>query len=160
VKDDGVRRGPGIRCPPPVYFLGAGVAAWGLGRWQPLAIDAAGRDALQSGAGWVLTAGGLGLVGWGLATLIRLRTTFLPDREATRLVVIGPYRFSRNPMYLGMASTYAGVALLANSGWAATLLPAVLLLVATQVIRREERYLAHTFGEEYSAYGRRVRRWL
>jgi protein-S-isoprenylcysteine O-methyltransferase Ste14 len=97
---------------------------------------------------------------WALVTLVRHRTTFHPDREASRLVVAGPYRFSRNPIYLGLTAVYAGAALLANTLWAILLLPLVLIIVATQVIGREERYLARTFGEDYSEYCRRVRRWL
>jgi protein-S-isoprenylcysteine O-methyltransferase Ste14 len=156
----GSSRGPGIRCPPPVYFLGAGVTAAALDWWIPMAIDGAGPGSVQAGIGWLLTAAGFGTAAWGIATLMRLRTTFFPDREASRLVVTGPYRYSRNPMYVGMTSVYSGVALITNSAWALLLLPFVLIFVATRVIGREERYLKRTFGEAYAEYCRRVRRWL
>jgi len=153
-------RGPGIRCPPPFYFLGAGLAAWALGWLRPLAFDAGGRSPGQEVVGWVLLAVGFWMFGWGLSTLVRQRTTFLPDRDANRLVITGPYQHSRNPMYVGMTSTYAGVGLLANSGWALLLLPFVLIFVSARVIGREERYLRRRFGDDYAEYSHRVRRWL
>jgi protein-S-isoprenylcysteine O-methyltransferase Ste14 len=90
----------------------------------------------------------------------RAGTTLMPNRPASRLVVEGPYRFSRNPMYLGLTTLYLGVALMLNSVWVLALLPGVLLLLQTGVIRREERYLEGAFGPGYQAYRTRVRRWL
>jgi protein-S-isoprenylcysteine O-methyltransferase Ste14 len=158
--DSAASRGPGIRCPPPLIFLAGLLAAWRLDRWLGLAIDGDGRGPLQSGLGWLLVVTGLGVLAWSLATLVRFRTTFHPDREASRLVVAGPYRYSRNPIYVGMTASYTGVALLANTVWPFVLLPVVLVLVTRLVIGREERYLARTFGEEYSQYCRRVGRWF
>ena len=72
----------------------------------------------------------------------------------------GPYRISRNPGYVGMALTYAGVATLTSAWWAfATLAPAV-VVVDRCVIRGEERHLEQRFGAAYDAYRQRVRRWL
>jgi protein-S-isoprenylcysteine O-methyltransferase Ste14 len=59
-----------------------------------------------------------------------------------------------------MTAVYVSVALLANAAWPLVMLPVVLVIAATMVIGREERYLSRTFGEEYSEYCRRVRRWL
>jgi protein-S-isoprenylcysteine O-methyltransferase Ste14 len=154
-------RGPGILCPPPLIFLGGLLLAAGLDRWLlELAVDPGGRGRWQSDAGWSLVTLGFALMAWGLVTLVRHRTTFHPDRDASRLVVAGPYRHSRNPIYLGLTGVYAGAALLANTLWAILLLPLVLIIVRTQVVGREERYLARTFGEDYSEYCRRVRRWF
>lgn len=154
-------RGPGILVPPPlIYFVGF-LVALGLDRWVlELAAVPRGRGPLQLRAGWLLVAVGFAVMAWGLVTLVRHRTTFHPDREANRLVVAGPYRYSRNPIYVGMTGVYAGAALLVNTFWAIVLLPIALIIVRTQVIRREERYLAGKFGEDYSEYCRRVRRWL
>ena len=78
----------------------------------------------------------------------------------TAIVVHGPYRFTRNPMYVSLVGLYAGVTLFVNSAWPLILLPAVVLLVQRQVIAREEAYLEAKFGEEYRAYKARVRRWI
>lgn len=160
MNDSAAARGPGIRCPPPLIFLGGLLAAWGLDRWLGLAINGDGRGPLQSGCGWLLVAAGFGIVAGALATLVRFRTTFHPDRAASRLVVAGPFRFSRNPIYVGMTAMYSGVGLVANTVWPFLLLPLVLVIVTVSVIVREERYLTRTFGEEYSQYCRRVGRWF
>jgi protein-S-isoprenylcysteine O-methyltransferase Ste14 len=75
-------------------------------------------------------------------------------------VTDGVYAFTRNPMYVGMALIFAGVAIRFDSLVALVVLPLVLLWVRTQVIAREERYLTGKFGENYLAYTRKVRRWL
>jgi protein-S-isoprenylcysteine O-methyltransferase Ste14 len=82
-------------------------------------------------------------------------------REApTRLVTGGPFQHSRNPVYIGLAAIYTGIALLARARWPLLFLPGVLATIDRGVIEREERFLRHGFGEEYGRYLRRVRRWL
>ena len=81
-------------------------------------------------------------------------------RPTTSLVFTGPYRWTRNPMYLAMLLLYIGIALLFDIVWALVLTPLVMLLVVRLVIRREERYLEGKFGEEYRQYKGRVRRWI
>jgi protein-S-isoprenylcysteine O-methyltransferase Ste14 len=72
----------------------------------------------------------------------------------------GPYRRTRNPMYVAMTLLYLGASLLMNGLWPLLALPVVLAALTFAVIRREERYLSSAFGAEYDAYRRRVRRWL
>ena len=112
------------------------------------------------------------LVGWALVALaallaasaaflfLRAGTTPDPRRPTTALVVHGPYRFTRNPMYLALALLYLGVALLLNAAWPLVLLPVAIMLVERWVIAREEAYLERRFGDAYRAYQARVRRWL
>ncbi len=87
-------------------------------------------------------------------------TPFNPARAAQALVTDGPYRVTRNPMYLGMACAYAGAALVTGALWSLALLPLVLLVIDRAIIPREEKHLAASFGAEYERYRRRVRRWL
>jgi protein-S-isoprenylcysteine O-methyltransferase Ste14 len=87
-------------------------------------------------------------------------TNVNPTRPVTAIVTEGPFRFTRNPLYLGFTLFYTGVTLLVNSLWMVLLLPFVLFLMTFSVIEREERYLERKFGEQYLAYKRRVRRWL
>jgi protein-S-isoprenylcysteine O-methyltransferase Ste14 len=79
---------------------------------------------------------------------------------ASTIVVEGPYRFTRNPLYVASALIYAGIAVRLNGLWAALLLPLVLGVVDRGVIEREERYLERKFGEEYLRYKAQVRRWI
>ena len=72
----------------------------------------------------------------------------------------GPFRFTRNPLYLGLALLYLGIALWLGVLWPVVLLPALILLVQQVVILREEAYLESRFGEAYRAYRARVRRWF
>ena len=107
----------------------------------------------------VLLLGGLvGLA--GLVTFLRAQTSPNPRRPAARLVTGGPYRFTRNPMYLGFTFLYLGASAWMNSLWPVLLLPVVLIVMQRGVIAREEAYLERRFGAEYRAYRGRVRRWL
>jgi protein-S-isoprenylcysteine O-methyltransferase Ste14 len=87
-------------------------------------------------------------------------TSVAPMRPTTALVTSGPYRFTRNPMYVGMAFLYLGLGLLLGAIWSVVLLPAVLATVHRVAIVREERYLEARFGDEYRTYKSRVGRWL
>ena len=90
----------------------------------------------------------------------RADTPISPEEPVSSLVTDGPFRYTRNPGYLGIAMTYAGLASLANALWAILLLPATLFVIQRGVIEREERYLERKFGEEYLRYKARVRRWI
>jgi len=90
----------------------------------------------------------------------RAGTNVRPDQPATAIVVDGPFRFTRNPLYLGLTGLYAGVALLVDALWPLLLLVPLLVIVKWGVIHREERYLEAKFGETYRLYKARVRRWL
>jgi protein-S-isoprenylcysteine O-methyltransferase Ste14 len=95
-----------------------------------------------------------------MRTIEKAGTPIRTDRPVPRLVTDGPFRYTRNPGYLGLTMLYAGIAVLRNALWAILLLPLVLYVIQRQVIGREERYLERTFGEEYLAYKARVRRWV
>jgi protein-S-isoprenylcysteine O-methyltransferase Ste14 len=96
----------------------------------------------------------------GIATFARARTAIYPNQPARALVTTGPYRFSRNPMYLGLTAAYFGLALVLNWAWPLVLLPVVLGALSALVIDREERHLASSFGTAYTEYRRHVRRWF
>ena len=95
-----------------------------------------------------------------MITFWRARTAIIPHRPASRLVRHGPYRFTRNPMYVALTALYVGLALLFNVAWPLVVLPVVLWLLWHVVIRHEERYLLFAFGGDYAAFTREVRRWL
>lgn len=105
---------------------------------------------------------GLSFLFWpgALLAMRRRQTSVLPDRPTTAIVADGPFRYSRNPIYLSFTLLYASGASFANALWALLLLPAVLQVMRRGVIEREERYLARRFGAEYVEYKQRVRRWI
>ena len=100
------------------------------------------------------------LTGWGLVTFRRARTTTIPGQTSARLVTWGPYRFSRNPMYVGLTIAYLGETFILHELWPRILLPLVLVYVNWVVIPLEQRKLSEVFGEEYARYQARVGRWL
>lgn len=147
----------GVRIPPPLIYIAGFVAGLVL----EAAVSIAGLPlALAVAAGALGGASWLALDGWSMLLFRRARTSPAPMQPTTALVSSGPYRVTRNPMYLGMAFLYAGLALAFGVIWALALLPVVLLVVDRQVIAREERYLEAKFGDEYRSYEGRVRRWL
>lgn len=147
---------PHVIAPPPLIFLLPLLVALGVNRLSAWPV-------LSAPWRWVAAGVCLPLSGLLVAAILafrRARTRPEPWKPTTALVVDGPYRFTRNPMHLGFTLIYAGVALLANSGWPFVLLPAVLFVMQRYVIRREERYLEAKFGDTYRAYCAHVRRWL
>ena len=146
-----------IRIPPPLYYaagLAGGMAANGF-RALPLG----GRPATAV-AGALATALGMGLAVAAVAAMIRHRTTIVPHHPVATLLTGGAYRLSRNPMYTALAIAYLGLALLLDSWWPLALWPLVILAVRHLVIGPEEEYLTRRFGQTYTDYQTRVRRWL
>ncbi len=111
-------------------------------------------------AGGVLIAIGAFIAGWGLFTFRRARTTTVPGEVSSQLVTWGPYRFTRNPMYVGLTVAYLGEAGLLRQVWPVILLPLTVAYVNWVVIPLEEGKLNEAFGELYSEYQTQVRRWL
>lgn len=142
---------------PPFWMIFALGSQWALHRWLPLWQVSA--PALNV-AGALVAALGLVLIGVSLFGFKRARTGIVPFTEATALVSGGFYRFSRNPMYLGMAFILVGFALKAGS--ASTLLPIPLFMwiIQRRYILPEEAFLEAALGDEYRAFKSRVRRWL
>jgi protein-S-isoprenylcysteine O-methyltransferase Ste14 len=148
---------PGIRVPPPLIYLLALLLGLLLNRRLHLPFLSRGVARVL---GWPLVGGGMALAVWFARTLHGADTTLRTDKPVSNLVQEGPFRYSRNPGYLSLTMIYAGIAVLRNALWAILLLPLVLYVIQREVIEREERYLERTFGEEYLAYKRRVRRWV
>jgi protein-S-isoprenylcysteine O-methyltransferase Ste14 len=111
-------------------------------------------------AGGALFCIGAVLAGWGLLTFRRARTTTVPGQASARLVTSGPYRLSRNPMYVGLILAYVGEAGILRQVWPMLLLPLIVAYLNWVVIPVEERKLTEVFDEAYKQYRGRVRRWL
>jgi protein-S-isoprenylcysteine O-methyltransferase Ste14 len=149
--------GAGVIAPPPLLFLSglaAGFALQALLPATPLPV------AVSVPIGVGLIVAGTVLARGFFRAFKRAGTPVSPYRDSTTLVTCGPYRVTRNPAYLGMALTYAGIAVVAATLWVLVPLAVVVALIDRGVIVREERYLQRTFGKQYSQYKRRTRRWL
>ena len=152
---------PGVPFPPPFIPASAFLIGLALERW---ALRLRWSDLLPRGplviAGWILMVLGLSIGAWAITTFVRKWTTVLPNQPSNVLVTSGPYRLSRNPMYVGLTTLYMGLALLCDLVWPILLLPLAIAGLRYLVIRREEHALGLAFGEEYARYRARVRRWL
>lgn len=148
---------PRFRIWPPVAFgvpflLGVAASTW-LGDPAPLGPWA-------RPVGLVLLALVVPWDTWALVTMRRRRTAILPGAPTTSLITTGPFRMSRNPLYVGFTVLHASLALLLGSLWALAALPVAILAVLWGAILPEEAYLAGKFGSAYDDYRRRVRRWI
>lgn len=157
---DGRQRGPGAPIPPTAVFVVGFLLAWGLHVALPSPIERDELSSVQHTVGTLMVLLGAVLFLWGLRTFAVVRTGIMLQKPALTLVGSGPYRWSRNPMYVGFTAIYIGAALIANTVWPLVVLPLVIVTVAVGVIAREERYLRHTFGPAYDEYCQRVGRWL
>jgi protein-S-isoprenylcysteine O-methyltransferase Ste14 len=143
---------------PPVPFAVALAGGWWLDRhWLALPLTLGGWAPLLGGA---LVAAGLLLLGWTLWTFRRHHTTVNPYAGASALCTSGPFRFSRNPIYLGDFVLLAGLALHWQTVWPLLATPLLWALIRYSVIRHEEAHLQAKFGMAYRDYCARVRRWL
>lgn len=151
----------GIPFPPPLAFISGLAVGAGLHHFIPAPILQAARgvNALKV-VGAALLIFGVTLAVFALVSFRMAKTSPLPERPSTSLVVGGPFRVSRNPLYVSMSLIYAGISLCANALWPLLLLVPVVAAIRHFVIAREERYLLQRFGSEYEDYCRQVRRWL
>jgi protein-S-isoprenylcysteine O-methyltransferase Ste14 len=157
--DDGKNNAdnPGVIMPPP--FIYAGVLAAGLLANRRFRLPFLPRPLART-IGPLLILGGVAAALLGSRELHRAETNVDPYEPATTVVTGGPYRFTRNPIYVGFTLIYLGISALANALLPVLLLPAVQQLMRRGVIEREERYLERKFGDEYLHYKERVRRWI
>lgn len=143
---------------PPLYFLGYLLSAFVLQWIVPLAY--APWILPLRVVGGVLVIAGLVLGGSAISAMRRAQTTPDPHQPTTALVTDGPYRLTRNPIYLGFLLDYVGFTLLDATLWGLLLSPFLIGTVGRQVIRLEETYLRGKFTAQYEDYFARVRRWV
>jgi protein-S-isoprenylcysteine O-methyltransferase Ste14 len=148
-----------MHIPVPWVFILAYLAGVGLEFAYP---SHAGTKPLRavSLAGGVLFAIGAVIAVWGLLLFFRARTTTVPGRTSRNLVTKGPYRFSRNPMYVGLVIAYLGEAGILKQAWPILFLPLIVAYLNWVVIPVEEARLMEAFGTDYEQYRARVRRWI
>jgi protein-S-isoprenylcysteine O-methyltransferase Ste14 len=148
---------PNVKIIPPLVYLAGVVIGIVISIWIPTKIA---PNSLAWMLGGILIVCGAVLTGSAILKFKGVGTTVRPDRAASTLVIVGPYRITRNPMYLGLALVYVGIALADQSVWALILLPVVLTIIQRRAIEPEEAFLERRFGANYIRYKENVRRWI
>jgi protein-S-isoprenylcysteine O-methyltransferase Ste14 len=149
----------GVIASPPVLLLATWTVAQILDRIAGLELARDARRARRV-VGGTLIGAGVCLSAMVVRHFAQASTPVSPLRPSRALVTDGPYRYSRNPDYVGQLLVYTGVSIFRNRWWPLLLLPACLGLITHGVIEREERYLARRFGAAYRGYAARVPRWV
>ncbi|MBI5752597.1 MAG: isoprenylcysteine carboxylmethyltransferase family protein [Hydrogenophilales bacterium] len=146
---------PATVLPPPLIYAVALLGAWWLDSQLSLALDLAAAY-----LGWALIALGFAGFAWALSAIWGNHTTVNPYKAATSLVTSGPFRYSRNPIYVSDWLVYVGVMLLMQTAWPLLFAPVVWGVMRYAVIAHEEAHLEAKFGGAYRDYTARVRRWF
>jgi protein-S-isoprenylcysteine O-methyltransferase Ste14 len=142
---------------PPIIVAVAVLAAILLGRLWPLPSVEANWPAI---VGVAVVLSGLALDLWAIVTMRGADTNILPNKAADLLVTWGPFRFSRNPIYLANTVLLLGLGLAFDNLWFVVCAVLAALLVDRLAIRREERHLAERFGTAWAEYASKTPRWL
>ncbi|HZJ96167.1 MAG TPA: isoprenylcysteine carboxylmethyltransferase family protein [Thiopseudomonas sp.] len=150
-------RKPYFILPAPVVYLAFFLLAWGLSSLWPFPLPSTPWTWFF---GWAAIDAGMLLMLWTAWLMLWRKTTLNPYGKPQQLLTEGPFRVTRNPIYVADTLLYIGAALLFADLWVWILLPIVVLAVSIGVIRHEERLLMQHFGEDYRDYMGKVRRWL
>ena len=150
----------GVRIFPPAVFIGALLIGYAIQWLWPLPILPTDMAFAIRVLGVLAFIVGVGFIALAMSAFRRAGTSVVPIEPTTALTFEGPYTFTRNPMYLGMALILAGLAFVGNALWPLIVLVPAVFIVHTQVIAKEEAYLERKFGAEYLAFKSRVRRWI
>ncbi|HRO47646.1 isoprenylcysteine carboxylmethyltransferase family protein [Agriterribacter sp.] len=150
---------PGVYIPPPLIYVAFFFLSVVLQKWLPLNSEFLYRRAAKT-AGWILIAAGVLLVLPAVWKFFVSKNTVITVKPARSLQTTGIYRFTRNPMYLGLLLLYCGTGVFKGNWWTFMVIPLLIMTIQLYVIRKEERYLRSAFGNEYLQYKQKVRRWV
>jgi protein-S-isoprenylcysteine O-methyltransferase Ste14 len=151
--------GAKVRFPPPLVFLGAIIAGVIVQRMvTPLSLQVAAG--IRVAAGVLILVCGTSLVISARIWFTRTGQSPIPWKPTPELILRGPYRFTRNPMYVGVTLFVVGLGLTLNDIWISLFAAPALLVVHFIAVLPEERYLAEKFGESYRNFHAQVRRYV
>jgi len=156
---DSKERGARVRFPPPLVYLSAVLAGAAMGLWvaaAPIPLD----RTLRITVGVLLAAAGVALVASARIHFIRTGQSVIPWTPTPELIFQGPYRFTRNPMYVGATLLAIGLGIALNNLWISLFALPALLIVHMSAVLPEEAYLSEKFGDSYRTYLTHVRRYL
>ena len=146
-----------VKIHPPVLLLLHLFGVYLLNRFLPLPFA---FPKVLEWVGYALALIGLGLAFGAVSRFLQARTTLDPHGSVSTIVTSGIYRFTRNPIYLGFVCLLIGFSFIFHMYWGLILSPVFIILMKLLVIQHEEAYLEKKFGEQYTSYKSRVRRWL
>lgn len=155
---ESAERGANVRFPPPAVYIAFILLGWGLS--YAAALPVPGPRYVSLAAGLAILLAGFWLGADAIKLFRRTGQEPAPWKPSPELVLRGSYRFTRNPMYLGMTCIQAGLGLAVNNLWITLLAPFSLLTVHFLAVVPEEKYLTEKFGESYRSYLTKVRRYL
>lgn len=153
------KNNPGIYIPPPLIYVAFFLSSRVLQNLRPL-------DQKIFNSTTTKIIGGIFILMYllffiaALKRFILSKNTLVTIKPANSLETSGIYSFTRNPMYLSLLFLYSGLAIFFGNWWTFVLIPLLIAVIQLYVIKREETYLRHAFGERYEAYTKRVRRWI
>jgi protein-S-isoprenylcysteine O-methyltransferase Ste14 len=147
-----------VRILPPLLFLGSIVL--GVLLQLTIVVRLEVESGLRVPIGLALVALGVAPMAWAIRWMSRTKQDPDPRKPTPELIAGGPYRFSRNPIYVGMALIQAGIGVALGNLWILLLLVPTLVVLRRSVIEKEEAYLERKFGDSYVRYRASVRRWL
>ncbi len=148
-----------LRVPPAIWFFVLLLGGWGLDRVVPLLIPFP-SFAWQVWPALAIFAAAGAFAGWAIRLFAVRQTSLLPFSQPAALLSTGPFRVSRNPLYVALVATLCAFGLLLASWWLLIAAAILVFVLDRFIIRPEEAALAQAFGPAYAAYARRVRRWL
>jgi len=151
---------PLMRIPVPWVFLIPYLVGVGIQFIVPLTISSVVLLTITQVLSILLLVVGVTLAAWAQWLFRKEHTTTDPNQTSTRLITWGPYRFSRNPMYIGLFLIFIGISGIFTLFWSLILLLFVVYYLNWIVIPVEEKQLRKNFGEAYEQYCERVRRWI
>ncbi len=155
-----LRDNPGVIAPPPLIYAATLVIGLILHALYPVRLVRFLPRVVRVVLGCSLAGLALTIVTFAIRAMRRAHTNVDPSQPTTALVVEGPFKLTRNPLYLSLTLLYAGITILVNTLWSMLLLPVALAVMRKGVIDREEQYLERKFGEQYRQYKASVRRWI
>lgn len=148
---------PGVIVFPPLLFGGTLILGLLLHRLMPHSVLS---PYVARSFGVLLIVVSIVIARWGQATMRKAGTNVNPYKPSLAIVTGGPFRFSRNPLYLCLFGMYVGISLLFNALWALLLVVPLFFVTDYGIVHREERYLEAKFGDPYRTYKAHVRRWF
>lgn len=151
---------PGVYVPPPLFYVAVFFLAIWLQSIIPIDKSIFGTIWIRIIGTTVIAIAVVVLLFRSLLQFFRSGNTVITALPANSLQTTGIYSFTRNPMYLGLMLVYSGIACFLGNWWNFILLPILAMIVQEYIIRREERYLARKFGQEFLDYKKKVPRWI
>ncbi len=151
------QHGPNVRLHPPIIYAISILSGIWLYKLWPLAMPFAIHGRLYGG---IIVVIAVIIAAWSLLNFHRNNTDVRPDKPDSALITSGPYRYTRNPLYIVLSLTQITVAVWLDNLWVLLLVIPSIIVITRYAIAREERYLEQLFGQDYLDYKKRVRRWL